>query len=197
MLAFLSRFIDEADECELLQIVADLPAVAPGGPWIAGGAIRRTLLQDKLESDFDFFFRSPEQKAEFVETLTEDHGAWLISEREHAATYGVKFDQRTLIVQAITMAYYESPEAVIDSFDFTITQFAYDGTDLICGEFSLWDLSRKRLALHKLTYGVSTVRRLIKYTKQGFTACSGVLAAILGEVVDHPEVIHREVQYVD
>lgn len=51
--------------------------------------------------------------------------------------------------------------------------------------------------IHKITYGVSTVRRLLKYSKQGYTVCSGALAAILNEVVTHPEVIHAETAYVD
>lgn len=193
---FLARFIDQADECPLFEIVEALPSPSADGPWIAGGAIRRTLLQDSLDSDIDYFFRDEEQKKAFGEAIQEK-GGWLISEKEHATTYGIKIGHNTVIVQAITMAYYPTLDAVLDSFDFTITQFGYDGKDLVCGPHSLWDLARKRLALHKLTFGVSTVRRLIKYTRQGFTACGGVLASILEQVVEHPEVIHREVTYVD
>lgn len=193
---FLARFIDEADDCPLFEIVEALPSVSASGPWIAGGAIRRTLLQEPLNSDVDYFFRDEEQKKAFVEAIQEK-GGWLISEKEHAATFGIKVDHDTVIVQAITMAYYPTLDAVLDSFDFTITQFGYDGTDLVCGPCSLWDLARKRLALHKLTFGVSTVRRLIKYTRQGFTACGGVLASILEQVVADPQTIHREVTYVD
>ncbi|MNV76271.1 hypothetical protein D3C71_1696100 [compost metagenome] len=95
------------------------------------------------------------------------------------------------------MGYYDSAETLLDSFDFTITQLAYDGTDLIFGKYTLWDLTRKRLALHKLTYGVATTRRLIKYTNQGFTACAGVLQSILEAVVANPDVIQSDVKYVD
>lgn len=95
------------------------------------------------------------------------------------------------------MGYYTSPESVIDSFDFTITQCAYDGTDFYFGEYTLWDIPRKKLALHKLTYGVATMRRLIKYTDQGFTACAGVMRSILEAVVDNPGVIQSDVKYVD
>lgn len=193
---FLSRFVEEVDKCPLFAIIGALPATTPNGPWIAGGAIRRTLLQDDLNSDIDFFFRDAEQKQAFNDKLLES-GGWLISEKDHATTYGVKVDHNTVIVQAVTMAYYPTVVDVIDSFDFTITQFAYDGKDLVCGPFSLWDLARKRLALHKLTFGVSTVRRLIKYTRQGFTACGGVLASILEQAVADPQTIHREVTYVD
>lgn len=193
---FLGRFIDAPEEGDLFKFVETLPAPGVTGPWIAGGALRRTLLDEPLASDVDYFFRDEAQKKAFNDAILEK-GGWLISEKEHAATYGVKVDHDTVIVQAVTLAYYASLEDVLDSFDFTITQFGWDGKDLVCGQFALWDLSRKRLALHKLTFGVSTVRRLIKYTRQGFTACSGVLASILEETVANPQTIAREVTYVD
>lgn len=192
---FLARYIDDANELPLFKLLEVLPAPMPDGPWIAGGAIRRTVMESPLESDVDFFFRDEAQKAKFHEFMIEK--GWLISEKDHATTYGIKSDNATVIVQAVTISFYPNLESVLDSFDFTITQFGYDGKDLVCGPHALWDLSRKRLALHRLTFGVSTVRRLIKYTRQGFTACGGVLASILEEVVAKPETIHREVTYVD
>lgn len=193
---FLQRFIDAPDECQFYKILKALPAPSKDGPWIAGGALRRTLQQKPLESDVDYFFMNVEQERVFNDAIL-GNGGWLISEKEHAITYGIKSEHDTVIVQAIRMAYYPHIEAVLDSFDFTITQFGYDGIDLVCGPYALWDLARRRLALHKLTFGVSTVRRLIKYTRQDFTACGGVLASILEETVAHPEVINRAVQYVD
>lgn len=197
MLAFLGRFIDEPNECDLFKLLALIPTpVTPEGPWIAGGAVRRTLAQDELDSDLDFFFRDEAQKTAFVAAL-EGAGGFCLGTKEHAATYSITLDGKKLLVQAITMAYYANLEAVLDSFDFTITQCGYDGADLVVGEFTLWDLARKRLALHKLTYGVSTVRRLIKYTRQGFAACGGALASILEATISDPTTIHREVTYVD
>lgn len=195
---FLGRFINGVDECPLFELLKGLPDVSTSGPWVAGGAVRRTLLQEPLSSDIDYFFRDEEQKAAFCLTML-TRGARMISEKDHATTFSIQIEGKgpNIIVQAITLAYYQNLEAVLDSFDFTITQFGYDGADLVCGDFSLWDLARKRLALHKLTFGVSTVRRLIKYTKQGFTACSGVLAAILESTVADPQTIHRDTEYVD
>ena len=193
---FLARFIDAPDDCQFYKILKALPEPTKDGPWIAGGALRRTLQQRPLESDVDYFFKDIAQKDAFNSAML-DKGGWIISEKEHAITYGIKAENETVIVQGIVMAYYTDLDSCLDSFDFTITQFGYDGVDLVCGEFSLWDLARKRLALHRLTYGVSTVRRLIKYTRQDFTACGGVLASILEETVNHPEVINRAVQYVD
>jgi hypothetical protein len=66
LIEFLRRFIDSPDQSPLFEIVAGLASPKPEGPWIAGGAIRRTLLQEPLASDIDYFFRDEEQKANFV-----------------------------------------------------------------------------------------------------------------------------------
>lgn len=198
LIEFLGRFVDSPEQSPLFEVVAGLPSAKPDGPWIAGGAIRRTLLQEPLSSDIDYFFKDESQKAAFVLDM-EARGGYKVSEKEHATTFNIQIDGKgkPVIVQAITLAYYPTIEAVLDSFDFTITQFGYDGKDLVCGQFALWDLARKKLALHRLTFGVSTVRRLIKYTRQGFTACSGVLASILEATVADPQTIHRDTEYVD
>lgn len=192
---FLSRFTD-VDEVEFLKVLKELPAVSPQGPWLAGGAIRRTLIGMNLDSDFDFFFHDVDQLAVFRKAI-ESKGAKKTANNEHAETYILKITGKDRIIQLIKMGFYESAEQLLDSFDFTVTQLAYDGTDFIFGKYTLWDLSRKRLALHKLTYGVSSTRRLIKYTNQGFTACAGVLQSILEAVVANPDVIQSDVKYVD
>ena len=97
----------------------------------------------------------------------------------------------------IHFRYYETAEDLINSFDFTICQLVTDGDDLITDEFSLWDIGRNKLAIHNVTYGVSTIRRLIKYTKQGFTACSGTFADILERCIKDPSVVNKETEYID
>lgn len=192
---FLERFTD-IESLEFLNVLAELPDLSKEGPWLAGGALRRTLIGMDLDSDFDFFFRDAKQLVKFRVELKAS-GAKLIRETEHTETFMMKVCGKDRVIQLIKMSYYESPEEVIDSFDFTITQVAYDGTDIYFGAYTLWDLPRKRLALHKLTYGVATMRRMIKYTDQGFTACQGVMRSILEAVVENPGVIQSEVQYVD
>jgi hypothetical protein len=193
---FLSRY-SSIEECEFLDIVAELDAVSANGPWIAGGAVRRTLIGQLLESDIDVFFRDEQQREQFKSRLIADFDAKLIKSTDYHETYSAMIADERREVQLMRIAYYDSPEDVIDTFDFTITQFAFDGTDLISGEYSLWDLARKRLALHKLSYGVATMRRLIKYTKQGFTACAGCMQSILDSAVADPSVIRSDIQYVD
>ncbi len=207
---FARRYLPVAfEETDLVKALNRLPDVEKDGPWIAGGAIRRTIAGQSLESDFDFFFANQQQLDDF-EVSIKKKGAWLVRKNQHNATYRLpskgphptgddEFSeyQPEIEVQCIFTQFYGSAGDVIDSFDFTICQFAYDGDDLVCGQYSLFDLARKRLAVHKVTYGTATLRRLLKYTKQGFTACAGCLSDLLTKVADDPSVIQAETQYID
>lgn len=180
----------------LMEILDELPQSGEFGPWLAGGALRRTFIGQDLDSDFDFFFASEAQRDTFIAELIE-LGAKQVSKNEHQQTYIVDAAGAERKVQCVCIRYYAKPEDVIDSFDFTITQFAYDGTDVVCGKYSLWDLGQRRLVLHKLTFGVATMRRMIKYVKQGFTACAGCMQSILEAAAANPSVIQSDIQYID
>lgn len=182
------------DTAELFRVLS----VVQNGAWCAGGAIRRTLLKQALDSDFDFFFRSADELAEWEKKLPATFA--LIRETEHHKHWKGTIEGSALPieVQAIRFRYYESAADVIDSFDYTITQVALDGDKLVTTPYALWDLGRKRLAIHKVTYPVATMRRMLKYARQGFTACSGCMATLLKETATSPEALASlDIAYVD
>lgn len=200
---FLSRYYNNIDDLKIFKVLDALPAFLEGEMWLAGGALRRTLIGQPLDSDFDFFFKNKDARLIWENALL-DMGAKKISHNDHQKTFilDLALDEETeeletVKIQLITIDYYNFVQDLLDSFDFTITQFAYDGKYLYCGEYSLWDLARRRLAVHKITYGVASMRRLIKYTNQGFTACQGCLTQFLETVAEKPEVIRSDIQYVD
>lgn len=207
---FFSRSSDVlAENSELEKALSRLPALSKEGPWLAGGALRRTLSKQPIESDFDFFFRSKEQADEFIAKVKAS-GGWQVSTNKNNTTLklpsegpkSVDIDtfepaQPEIKIQAVTMTFYPDLAAVLDSFDFTICQFGYDGTDLYFGDYALWDLGRKRLVPHKITYATSSLRRLLKYTKSGFTICGGGLAHMLDAVVQNPAIIQADTLYID
>lgn len=193
-----SAFLSRSGLEDTLEKVASLVVVAPGGPWLVGGCVRRVLLDQSQDSDFDVAFASETQ---FEATKARLLGMGMKVYREsdfnvelRGKPEGFKVDIR---VQLLCVNSYEDLPAVLETFDFTICQFGYDGTDLVTGPHSLWDLGRKRLVMNKVTFGASTVRRLVKYSRQGFTFCQGTIVSILGEIVANPEVIRGEVEYVD
>src|SRR5690606_2908622 len=120
----------ERSDCETAELYRVLNAVR-NGAWCAGGAIRRTLIKHALDSDFDFFFRSPDDLATWEKKLPETLS--LVRETEHHKHWKGRVEGSDLPVeiQAIRFRYYDSAEAVIDSFDYTITQFALDGETLV------------------------------------------------------------------
>lgn len=195
---FLSRSTDKPfAETTLATILSGLPSLSGDGPWIAGGALRRTLLGKEPESDFDFFFRDADQLSTFAKAL-EDRGFSKVRETQHHLHYRGHIGGTDRDVQCIRFAFYATAQAVIDSFDYTICQIAFDGKTITLGDFTLWDLGRKRLAIHKITYPVATMRRMLKYTAQGFTACAGCLATILTETAGRPDLLQQmSIEYVD
>lgn len=198
--SFLARSTDRSfEETTLAKVLGDLPPLSKNGPWIAGGALRRTMQGKEPDSDFDFFFRDAEQLAAFVGML-EKRGLEKVRETQHHVHYRGRLNDGGMPrdIQCIRFAFYESAEAVIDSFDYTICMLAFDGVTLTLGNFTLWDLGRRRLAIHKITYPVATMRRMIKYTSQGFTACKGCLATILSQTARSPELLSQlDIEYVD
>lgn len=198
LMDFLSRSTDRPfSETTLSGILDDLPILSANGPWLAGGALRRTIQGKEPDSDFDFFFKDANQLSSFEAELMEK-GLLKVKETEHHLQYSgrVGSSERSRDIQLIRFKFYQDAEEVVESFDFTICQFAFDGTDLITGDFSLWDLGRKRLAVHKITFPVSSMRRVLKYTRQGFTACNGCLATLLRATAENPE-LRLDIAYVD
>jgi len=184
-------------ETTLAKVLAGVPSLTTEGPWLGGGAIRRTLLGEEPESDFDFFFASAEQFSAFAGVLV-TQGGRMVAETEHHQTYLLTVAEKTRAIQLIRFKFYASAEGVINSFDYTICQFAFDGLKLTMGDLSLWDLARKRLVLNVITYPVSTLRRLLKYQRQGYFACAGCLTSLLQQTAASPELLAQlDVAYVD
>lgn len=183
--------------CDTAAIIRIYDALG-NGAWMAGGAIRRTLIGQPLDSDFDFFFKSAEALEEWEKGLPS--GLTLVRETEHHKHWRgtIAGSELPVDIQAIRFRFYDTAEAVIDSFDYTITMFVLDDEDLVTTPIALWDLGRRKLAVHKVSYPVATMRRLLKYTKQGFTACAGCLQSILKETAASPEAMAQlDIEYVD
>lgn len=165
-----------------------------GNKWIAGGAVRAFCQGKSISTDIDFFFADADSFHEFVSEYGTDDGRF---ETKHQTTFHREIDGTRYKIQTIRISYYKSLQECLDTFDFTICQLGIDGDDLVVGPYTMWDLGRNRLVLHKLTYGVATVRRLLKYGAQGFTVCSGCINSILAEVAARPDLVRSDIAYVD
>jgi hypothetical protein len=68
-----------------------------------------------------------------------------------------------------------SPTEVINTFDFTVSMLGTNGKSLYFGPHTWTDLFRKRLRVHHVHHGISTMRRMVKYSRRGFQACVGTM----------------------
>lgn len=123
-------------ETTLMTLYQSLPKVHADGPWMAGGALRKTLLDQALDSDIDYFFKNADQLEKFCKDL-EAIGLTKSADTKHAVTYEGVIGVISVKVQAIRFKWYNNLAEVIDSFDYTICQFGWDGLELRMGEFAL------------------------------------------------------------
>lgn len=177
------------------------------GPWLAGGSIRRLFDGNDKESDFDLFFASEEQLKSYQAVL---NSPWLSSKVLYENEQNVTMEVTPLNTDAFSgegslkpfklqliKFYFNSPEAVLEWFDYTNCQFLTDGNTLLVGEYTLFDVGRKHLRVNKIHHALSSVRRLLKYARQGYTICDGSINDILKAVVEDPAIINETVRYID
>ena len=181
-----------------LDVVSWLPKLDfNNGPWIAGGSIRRLFDGTEKESDFDIFFKSELSLNDYKAELLNKQGH-IDYENEFNTTF--KMFEPTRIppfkVQLIKF-YFDTPEAVLDWFDYTNCQFITDGNTLLTGRYTLYDVGRKQLRVNNIHHAVSSVRRLLKYARQGYTVCDGTIGEILQTVATNPATIQEKVRYID
>lgn len=141
-----------------------------GRVCVAGGAVRDVLMRVEPK-DFDLFVlhdqgvqfdQLKEQIKERISDLSEiePRVEWHKSEPFLVAT--VSWYGREVQVLANPAA---SVEALVDSFDWNVCLFAYDG-EFLCKEDVLNITAGKELKLNKVTYPVSTLRRGFRFSER-------------------------------
>lgn len=162
---------------------------------IAGGAVRDFLQRKPIRSDIDLFRverkgqLGQDDKSWIEETIKQFNGTDEFTTRNFT---GFTVGERKF--QIITLADYYSVEEVFDSFDFTICQCAVSASTLYVTLDSLYAIGQNRLAVHKITHGIASMRRLLKYASYGFKPCDGTLR----DLINMPEPAKAsEVTYVD
>ena len=182
------------------RLLSSLVLYLPDGAYIAGGFMTSVLTEEKTAGDIDIFFNGDMAFKKTMELLLnppEDDEAWafrgytldtkedtIVS--QSASLRYVRFvHEKRPPIQLIKLVWYESADHVIDSFDFTVAQFATDGKNVVFNPVGILDLVRKKLVLHRMQFPSSTLRRMIKYSKKGFYACPGSLARIAEETTRH------------
>lgn len=131
--------------------------------WIAGGVLRDYFSDKPLKSDCDIFFPNLSEFDKAKSYLI-SKGAKVIWESENGMKVAYKGNTFDLV-----KIFMPNPMATIGRFDFTISMFATDGNDVYYGNNSLKDLQDRKLVINTIVNPLSTLKRVLKHYKKGFT----------------------------
>lgn len=140
--------------------------------FIAGGAITSVFCHTDIH-DFDIYFRS---KKDMFMFFYETAGRIIIKYvSSHAITFSYTDGDDDNLYQAICMKYYNSPEEIFDTYDFTINMGAYSFEDdkiYLHDNFLLHNLQKQLHVNTNTLHILATIRRILKYQQRGYTISS-------------------------
>lgn len=156
-------------------LLGQKPILSPtSGVWIAGGAIRQWFVGEEKASDIDVFASSEEKIKEFISAKMVGAEKAASNDRLESFIYSGQ------IIQCIKYKYFATAEELIDSFDFNVCRFVWDGVNVYAAEDAIIGTLRKTLSVHKITEGLEadSLRRAFKYQRKGYTPCWGTIKAL-------------------
>lgn len=171
--------------------------------WLAGGSLR-TLIDPKDEViDYDLFFKDTGRKGRneknlaftkvFLDNLRFNctfecpEGKLYTYEKKESINQFVQAYK----VQLICENFYESPEHLLSTFDLSPTYFCTDGEFLWTNKLAIKSVKNKFCELLYLTYPVSTIKRLIKYSNKGYNINSAV-QGVVSNLINKKSIITNE-----
>lgn len=135
----------------------------PKGGFIAGGCFK-DWLTGRRPKDVDIFFRSEadwerallDMEMEREKVYQNDHAVAFAPER-----YGGPH------IELVSFMFGE-PREVLEAFDFTVCQMAWDAGELYAADAFFEDLMERRLRLAAMPSPVGTYLRMLRYCGYGF-----------------------------
>jgi len=178
----------EITKLDKRNLKTDIPELNLSGCFIAGGCIRDSV-DGKDFDDIDVFGNTLNLASFIQNNLSGIDPSYNTDELKTYYKDGVK-------IQVIDKESTQTIDSCLDSFDYTICQFAYDGENIFCNPESLLHLKEKRLVMHKISFPYDTLRRLQKYINKGYSICNGGLKEI-GDAIRkmNQEDYDNQIQY--
>lgn len=162
-----SNFVHSRDA----GFVNNLITPDPKGPWIAGGACLAWYQNKPCATDIDLYFRNRKQlekfEPEFRQAVSSYNGGiYNEIQSDNARTLVAEIDSRKFKVQLIWKEFFDSPKSVIDSFDITVCQIAWDGQQVYYTSSFVNDFAKRQLRFHNINH--QSHKRLVKYMVYGY-----------------------------
>lgn len=172
------------------------------GVYLAGGLLRTLASNTETLSphttDIDLFFSSP-QVFSIVKSLFENHTEFekvFQCPEDTLCTFverntGWKF-------QCIALRFYSSLLEVVESFDFSCICIAVDGNTLIFHKDAVDDTLDKSLRWNKITHPASSIRRMMKYSRKGYSMAETEYRHLVEQIASHsPDIVDMDLVYID
>lgn len=179
------------------------------GPWVAGGSVRKVYQGLSWEKgDIDVFFANNAQRTswrkEFAQNLdvhmfrssvqilettpvsdwaqhymsTDNAETWRLC----SPTLDIDGDQTTL--QFIKSRYADSVEALWDSFDLSVTEFATDGRYIVASNRAIEDVNLNQITLTNPNNTKTLALRVFKYITHGFNASDELILQAANQLAE-------------
>jgi hypothetical protein len=176
---------------ELMSVVTALNRIdikiSTNGPWIAGGSLLLTYLDKPLDSDVDIYFKNLDQYKESSIKL----------ERYFHRLYKTEFSDTFLVYALVNnrskeikiqLVYYNpKPTAteIISEFDLDVCQIAFDGSRVVTSTTFVESVNNMKMNINidKISKPIFTLKRLMKYSRRGFSIDDDNLNRFLSECV--------------
>ncbi len=168
-----SEVFDRAAKNVNTRFIKKILKVLPSNCFIAGGAAKDVYTNNTENiNDIDIYSPSEEDAVKAYEALKTIKGE-AIKQSNMAVSVRIKEDLP--IASLIKICYFDNMEHCLDSFDFTICQFALGTEESICNPMGLIDHLNKKLNVHVLQPQTDCLYRLVKYVKKGYTPTNDAL----------------------
>lgn len=154
-----------------------LPFFTFNGYWCAGGAIRDCIIGEEYR-DIDIFGNKNALDG-FIQKELKPSG-WKLT----FDTKGLKNFHRGGKKLQVIYKDYKNIEDCLNSFDYTICMFGYDGKHIYFEENAVPHLLQRKLVINKLNpdHVVNSLERLQKYIQRGYTICNGGIKEIVESI---------------
>lgn len=175
------------------------------GGWVAGGSVRKVWFGlDWKNQDVDWFFPNKKEFDKFdlsLKTLARSNASLGTQDitnfdsldifakeladlppycysTDNADTW-TKEGKDKWKIQAIKKYYPKNLQELFESFDFTVCQFATDGTHMVATKEAIEDCEKKTLNVIKNTTRNITPLRITKYAAYGFTPSNDMMKDVI------------------
>jgi hypothetical protein len=187
----LSRHHDWIKNSDVKQFL-----IQDGETILAGGAIRDGI-KNKPIQDYDLFFKYELSKQKAKEFFAEK-GYQLVFACPQGKLF--TFKKESVKVQLIAKRMYRDISDLLESFDFSICQFAsVDGESFYAPKVALKDNKKNYLTLVNLEYPTATINRVGKYKQKGFYVGDAIKDIVMRLVNMNPADYdpNNDVLYID